>query len=440
MKVNFYLKNPKGDYETWIYCKIRYQGYELKLYTDKKIKPEFWNAETQTVRQTKKFANHSEYNQWLKNIADRADKLERDWINENSDKEEITPIPPTTLKEALRKYLSKPTKGEKIEQSKKTFWGYYENFVNRMYSGTRTHLDKGTPLSVKTIYQFDNLKRHLQNFEKKTGYKLSFENITLDFYKKYVDYLTLTLKLAPNTIGKQITNIKVFMREALEDGLTTNNVFSHRKFKSISSKSDTVYLSLPEIKELQSLDLSKDPRYDRVRDVFVVGCFTGLRFSDLIKISPHNIVDGMIEVNQTKTGSAVVIPLVKDVIDILNKYNNKLPKISNQKYNEYLYDVCEKCELLKTVITVNEIRGGKKITKDLPKYEFITSHTARRSFATNEYKAGDLDVSEIMAITGHTTEKSFYKYIRETPKETANRIKEKFIQRELKQTNHLKAV
>jgi integrase len=258
-----------------------------------------------------------------------------------------------------------------------------------------------------------------------------------------VDYLTIKLKLAPNTIGKLITNLKVFLREALEDGLTTNNIFTHRKFKSINYRSDTVYLTTEEIKALQDLDLTKQPCYERVRDMFVIGCYIGLRHSDLSRLQPQHIDDGMITIKQQKTDDVVIIPLVNKVIPILEKYNNNLPKISNQKYNEYLYEVCKKCKVLEKEITIHEIKGGKKITILKPKYEFISSHTARRSMATNEYKAGDLEISEIMAITGHKTEKSFYKYIRETPKGTAERIKEKFADRELKQaaiTNHLKAV
>lgn len=332
---------------------------------------------------------------------------------------------------------------ERIKNKTRSFWGNYENFLFRMKNGTRVHLEKGTPMAPKTIFQFENLQRHLKEFEKKTNFKIEFENIDMNFYKKFVDYLTIKLTLSPNTIGKLITNLKVYMRESLEDGLTTNNTFTHRKFKSINSKSDTVYLTTDEIKALQQLDLSKQPRYERVRDMFVIGCYTALRHSDLSKIKPDNIENGMIDMIQTKTGKQVIIPMVKDVVEILAKYNNALPGISNQKYNEYLYEVCKKCEVLEKEITIHEIRGGKKQTIVKPKYEFVSSHTARRSFCTNEYKAGDLEISEIMALSGHTTEKSFYKYIRETPKGTAERIKEKFAQRELKQasiTNHLKAV
>ena len=443
MNVKFYLKEPAANYETWIYCLIRYNNQKVKVYTDRKINPRFWNTESQQVRQTTKFPNNPEYNTWLKDISAAVDKIELDWKKEHSHKKEVPPIPHYFLKESLRKYLTKLTKEEKSEIKRNSFWGYYDNFLNRIKNGTRTHLEKGTPLAPKTIFQFENLQRHLKNFEQRQKEQIGFENIDMRFYKKLVDYLTIDLDLAPNTIGKIITNLKVFLREAFEDEITANNVFTHRKFKSITSVSDTVYLTTDEIKELQKIDLGKELRLDRVRDMFVMSCYTSLRFGDLIKIQPEHIENGMIELTQNKTGNQVTIPLTGDVVKILEKYGNSLNKISNQKYNDYLYEVCKKCDILGKEVTINKIKGGKKITMLKPKYEFISSHTARRSFATNEYKAGDLSVGEIMAITGHKTEKSFYRYIREKQKDTAIRIKQKFAQRELKQaelTMHLKAV
>ncbi len=441
MKVNFYLKNPTGDYETWIYCSISYSGKRLKVYTTKKIHPKYWNPNTQKARQS--LSGYSTFNQWLKNVDLYASKIEMDWKDQKSNEKEIPPIPTEILKQKLRKYLSQETKQEREEKEKSTFWGYYDTFLQRMENGTRVHTEKGTPLAKGTIFQFHNLKRHLQKFEKSTGRKITFEIIDLVFYKKFVDHLTMKLKLGPNTIGKLITNLKVFMREAFEDGLTTNNKFTHRKFKSINFTSDTVYLNLSEIREMQSLDLTTAPRLDRVRDMFIIGCYTGLRFGDIISIRQGNIDNGMITLTQAKTNNVVIIPFGEDVKKILEKYGNNIRKISNQKYNDYLSLVCEKCELLQKDISIKQIAGGKEITVTGPKHKFISSHTARRSFATNETAAGDLDRGEIMALTGHKTEKAFSKYIREKPEETAKRIKEKLIQRELKRAeirNHLKAV
>jgi integrase len=151
----------------------------------------------------------------------------------------------------------------------------------------------------------------------------------------------------------------------------------------------------------------------------------------------------MIEIKQAKTGEIVIIPLVNDILPLLEKYEYNLPKISNQKFNDYLFEVCKKCAVLKKEITINETIGGKMITSTKPKYDLISSHTARRSFATNEFNAKDLSISEIMAITGHKTEKAFYRYIRATPKEIAERIKKTWAIRDFNRStnvNHLKVV
>ena len=130
-----------------------------------------------------------------------------------------------------------------------------------------------------------------------------------------------------------------------------------------------------------------------------------------------------VELTQVKTKEQVAVPMTKVVENLLSKYNFTIPKISNQKFNDYLYEVVKQCEGLNIEVKKIAIQGGKKNEINKPKYEFVTSHTARRSFATNEYKLRNLTTREIMSITGHKTEKSFYKYIRETPKESAERIK-----------------
>jgi integrase len=155
----------------------------------------------------------------------------------------------------------------------------------------------------------------------------------------------------------------------------------------------------------------------------MIGCYTGLRFSDIVNIRPEHINEGMIEITQVKTKERVTIPITNKVAIILSKYDNTLHKISNQKFNDYLYEVVKLCEGLKVEVTKKTIQGGRQIVIKKPKYHFVTSHTARRSFATNEYMNKGLSVRDIMAITGHKTEKSFYKYIRQTPKENAERIK-----------------
>lgn len=421
MKVNFYLKDKSANYPVWIYCYITYQNKKVTHYTDKKIEPKYWNLEKQEVRKTHR--SGTELNYWLKDIRTFVANLELEWSKKYSSTGVVPIIPSTYLKENLDKFFTKTTKDEREEHNQKSFWGYYNQFLTRMINGTRVHLSKGTPMAPKTIFQFENLKRHLENYQKAKKTKIEFDKIDLAFYNDLVEYLTTKLKLAPNTIGKLITNLKVFLREAFDEGITTNNIFTNRRFRSISSVSETIYLNTIELNQIAKLDLKNNLKLDRVRDMFLISCYTGLRYSDIVNVKPEHIIDGMIEIAQFKGKEKVAIPIRSMAERLLSKYNNSLHKISNQKFNDYLYEVVKLCECLSVLITINKIQGGKQIEVTKPKYEFISSHTARRSFATNEYMAKGLSVRDIMAITGHKTEKSFYKYIRQTPKENAERVK-----------------
>ena len=421
MVVNFYLKDGKSTQETWIYCLIRYQNKRVKHYTNRRIHPKYWNPKEQEFR--KSHPNMPELNHWLKEIETFIGKIELEWNKKHNQTGIVPIIPPSYLKDNLDKYFTKTTKAEREEHNIKSFWGYYNQFLLRMKNGTRVHISKGTPMAPKTIFQFDNLKRHLENYERAKKIKIDFYKIDLTFYNDFVDYLTIKLKLAPNTIGKLITNLKVFLREAFDEGISTNNIFTNRRFRSISSEADTIYLNTIEIKEIIDLDLSNNFKLDKVRDLFVLGCYTALRFEDLISIKPENIIDGMIEIIQYKKKEKVTIPIRPEAEKILSKYNYTTPSISNQKFNEYIKDVVKLCKSLEVEQTKKEIKGGKQIILKKPKYEFVSSHTARRSFATNEYRAQDLTLRQIMAITDHATEKSFYRYIRMKPKENAERVR-----------------
>ena len=128
----------------------------------------------------------------------------------------------------------------------------------------------------------------------------------------------------------------------------------------------------------------------------------------------------MLKVRTEKTDEEVIIPLHPVAKSILEKYNGTPRLISNQKFNEYIKDVCEIVGLNET-ITLTRTCGGKKMRITKPKFKFVSSHTARRSFATNAYKAG-VPTLAIMAITGHRTEKVFLKYVKVTKEEHANLV------------------
>jgi integrase len=160
-----------------------------------------------------------------------------------------------------------------------------------------------------------------------------------------------------------------------------------------------------------------------VRDLFIIGANTGLRFSDFTDIKPENIKEdkegAFIEIIQFKTKRKVVIPIDTTVRTILQKYNNVLPEaVSNQKFNEYIKEVAQRCESLQGLEFLCYVKGGKSIEENVERWKMISSHTARRSFATNAYERGT-PVNAIMAITDHKTEKAFLAYIKTSKRKHA---------------------
>lgn len=426
MKVSYYLRAPKSNRVCAIVLQFNYNKCAYRYYSMVKIHPTDWNVKMQCAKAGAKGFDSIEFNQKLKTMAAQVTTAFYNYQNLHAGQAPI----PQTFYEILDEVFNKNNKARMERELQRTFWGFFQNLIDRMESGSRLHLQKNTPLAINTIKNMHNLMNHLRDFQEHSRRSIDFNTIDMHFYYAFVDYLTKVKKVNINTIGKQITQIKVVMREALELGYTTNTIFTHRKFRSVSAESDAIYLSDKEVEELFALDLSEHGRLERVRDLFVIGCYTGLRFSDLAQLSVDRLDNDILEVRQVKTGDRVYIPLQPQVKTIMDRYDGQFPKaISNQKFNEYLKDVCKKCPLLQNEVSLNAFVAGKRAINNQPKYVFVKSHTARRSFATNEYKKGELTIAEIRAITGHKTDKSFYKYIRVTPRENAENVAAKWRER-----------
>jgi integrase len=290
-------------------------------------------------------------------------------------------------------------------------------------------LHQGKKKEPNTLKKYKSTRIHLENFEKKTGYRVDFDTINMEFYYKFNSYLRDTLKLKQNSIAKYLQATVAFMNKGVELGYTTNTAFRTRGFAIKWEETDAVYLSDGEIEALYRYDLSKDKRLEQTRDLFVFGCCTGLRHQDYSDVKPENIfthTDGRkyIRMITKKTRQTVTIPCHPLILEIFLKYDhrpNKLPRaISNQKFNEYIKDACKEAGL----------KEKGRLLSDPAKelWECVSSHTARRSFATNLYLDG-VDPIEIRKITTHKSEKTFLKYIKVTHMQAAERLGERMHQK-----------
>lgn len=409
LNINYNLRDPKASKETPINIVLRYKELKLVYPSGMKINPIFWNKEEQKARQTTKFSNFPEFNKRLETIATTINKVYDKYLNENEN--EIPSI------EIFKRILD--IKLERVVETKYTFFTYFQKYIDSLKY--RTNPNTGKLIRKSTICSYQNTLNILIEFQKVVKRKIVFENIDIDFYDNLIKYLNENRKQSTNTIGKIIKNIKVILNDATEIGLNTNLTFKSKRFVSIFEKSFSIYLNEKELTEIHNLDLSQNKKLEVVRDLFLIGCYTGLRYSDYSTIKTKNIdiENNLLEIKTQKTDTIVVIPLHNVVKTILCKYNYVLPKsISNQKTNDYLKEIGIKAELLNVKVTKEITKGGLSIEHNMFKYELLCSHTGRRSFATNLYLSGFPSIS-IMKITGHTTEKSFMKYIKITPNENA---------------------
>ena len=421
-EVNFYLRETTPNKVTAVMMFFSYRNKRFKIGTIDKINTKFWDSENQRAKQTKSFPIYPEYNTALQNKKNIALDVYRSYLNDHDQQQPSA----EKIKELIKAKLlaEENVDQEQPEMGNYNLLSFTELFIKESESGKRLS-DKGTPIQPNTIKIYRTLKKNLIEFKTSKRYNLNFENIDLAFFEDYKEYMTFEKKYATNTLAKHIRVLKVIMNEAVERNLT-RVAFTGKRYKAKTEQTETVYLDKGELKTLYELDLSKNSRLERVRDLFLVGCWTGLRFSDFNNISPKDIKADFIEIKTQKTQKTVIVPIHPYVKMIMKKYSGKTenslpPTISNQKMNEYLKDVAQKAKF-NELISLQYTKAGKQVTTDVLKHELISSHTARRSFATNMYLDNFPTIS-IMAITGHTTESSFMKYIRVTPKEHAEKLR-----------------
>lgn len=414
MEISFYLKEGKAVKPTPIYARITLNsGAKFKYYLQEKILPKNWNVEEQKVRKTN--TGYADFNALIKKRKSQIEDAHRAFIALNGKE---------PSKEELKQILDIELRAINDPESEQTnlFAVFFERFIKQSEGGVRLN-NSGRPLSKGTFQIYHVTLKVVKEFEKTKRKKpLTWLDMDFEFYADFTEYLTTEKKLATNTIGKYIKTIKTVLNDATDREINTNLKFRTKKFKTVSEETDSIYLSEKELKEMELLDLSQTPYLDRVRDLFLIGSYTGVRFSDWDKIRPEQVKGNLIEITTEKTGKKVVIPIHPTVQKIFKKYDNELPRRpSNQKTNEYLKEIGQKMKSMQSKESRTLTKGGMRVTQNLEKSNLLTTHTARRSFATNEYLQGT-EMEIIKAITGHTTEKSFMKYIKVTPQQHAKRL------------------
>lgn len=441
MKHHFELKSNDQTKESAILYKCYLKGTRFTYGVGIGIFPELWDLSTQRPIDNK--AIIKEYKKEIPDIEVKINnvrtRIENICIGVNSflSNAELNSIEINLIE--LRSYLNDKVlkskkvidnrikrntrgKNEKSGQDLRFIHSFTELFVYQIRNGQKTiragnHSNKR--YTYQTIKNYSSFLNQWFQYEKIQRHNYTWDDMDLNFYNQIIHYFNAK-KYKWDTIGKFIKQLKVIAQAAKDDGVHNNPSFREPYFKALTSKIENIALTFQEVESLENLDLSKNSGWEKARDIFLMGCYTALRFSDLKRLKKEHFQDKVITIINQKTKAKVSIPIKSKMTQLIKKYSYQAPKISEQKVNEYIKIIARLAEI-DTPIEKREIIGGETKIRTSPKFEMITTHTARRTAATHMYLHKMLPI-DIMAITGHTTESSFLKYICLPKEESVKRM------------------
>ena len=394
MKYTFKLKEPNSKKETLILfsCFFKDENKKFIFSTGEHINPVNWDKENKFP-----FLNGTNKTAFAETIKMQLNRYSNLMLETESLYKRIN-------EDFTSKILKKVFDDEfKITPSgKNIFFDAYDEFTKEK--------TKGGTWSKATIKRYQNIKNILKKFETEKKYPLTFSSINNIFHIEFTYYCMNELKHINNTYARNLGLFKTFMFWASdkEHRYTYNDAF--KGFKKVDRViTNQIALTIEDLNKLMKHEF-KSNKLEKVRDVFVFACVTGMRFGELSLISKSNVSDNFIILKEDKdtTKEAREIPLTPLSRYILQKYDYQLPLIANQKQNLYIKEVFEELEYTNKVQKITT-KGKENIKVDMIFKDRISTHTARRTFITMMKRQGKSD-KLIASITGHNDMKTLNQY------------------------------
>ena len=303
--------------------------------------------------------------------------------------------------------------------------GYMNWYIGLLEDGTIL-TSRGTKLGKGTIQAYYSTLAALRKYADKHRTRPTIDTLGMDFYHSFMKYLNTAVhargdRYTLNTQGKFIKCLAAVLRYGFEMGYSTNTVYAHKDFRVMSAKTEEVYLNDAELDVLYNMDLTGG--LAEARDAFLIAAYTGVRHSDLAAMDDSNInlAERKITIRSIKTDTKSVIPINSRVMEILNRYGGHMPPVhSNQVLNRHLKSITKAAGFTQKV-NIIAIRGGERVKEVKEKWELVSCHSARRSFATNLANKG-ISMLDLQNLTGHSSEGNLRRYLRATKDEIADKL------------------
>ena len=302
---------------------------------------------------------------------------------------------------------------------------------------------KKNEIANGTLKKYNVSKHLLERYEKEKKTQIQIIDVN-DKFKLDFEKYCLKHNYAPNTISKDLRTLKTVCNHAKHNGIKTSHQLE--SIKTPNYKIEKIYLTFEELQKIENIDKRRlNDNYDNAKDWLIISCYTGQRVSDFMRFTKsmiryeknkEGVLKPFIEFTQVKTDKIMTVALHPKVIEILEKRNGNFPKvISDPKYNLFIKQVCriakitqkiqgsklndlnKEDEAIKKTKKQEDVKQYRKEDGIYPKWELITSHIGRRSFATNFY--GTIPTTYLMNVTGHSTEAMFLNYLGKSNKDLA---------------------
>lgn len=411
-EVRFNLKSIKDvSKATLISAVFRYDNQKLVYSTQHKIAPKNWSARSQ--RPLPGYNLYKDVNDDLKSISDAI---------------------LTTYSENNRTILTIDDFKKKLDILLGRVKAEDEENVSDFNAYLKSHIDTlktGNAKKSRTSQKYLTLLINLQKF--KPG-KIQFLDIDMEFKKDFIKWRYAETKASSqNTINKDIECIKSILKRSYKEKLHSNEIFNDSDFSESRVKTSIFALNESEVNKLHAFDFSDNPRLERVRDWFLISCWSALRWSDFSILNPEHIIrdgeDYYLNKFNEKTNKEVFVPIDARLYQLLEKYNFKSTSISNQKFNDYLKEVFQVVGIVDEINVRASVKGEMKDVR-YSKCDIVSAHDGRRTWASINYLKG-YPIGLLMQVTGHEKEETFLSYVGVSALEKARRLNAEMKKRNL---------
>ena len=421
ISVKFSLRDKRAKKKSTIRTSVTYNGNRILFCPGYSIAPENWDSSRGLPKPIK---GSVEVKTTTTNLKELDLKITRLYDDLSLNGRQV--VPSEIFKQKILTLVHPGKYGEE-DANQITMLDFLDLFIKDSERGVRLK-DNQYRIEENSIKPYRTTHLHFEGFQKHSKKRYLLTDFDQQLHDDFCQYMIENIKtkrsgrlknISKNALSKYIMVFSQVIKYAVKKKLLPASILSEVTFSTSREETDNIYLNEAEIQLMMDLKDFKNAGEEHVRDIFVLGCYTGLRFSNYSNINLEYLKDGILTTIQQKTKQRVTIPIHKNVKDIIEKYNGVLPGCpTNQEFNRTLKDLGQRIPELNVPFSKQITRNRQITVEETMKWEKLMTHTARRSFCTNMYLMG-VPVPTIMSISGHRTQKSFMMYIKATGEEHA---------------------